>query len=502
MAEEKGKPPFITTDTWTRPEAEECISPAELRSRRTLLGLSRKELARALGVVSNTVARWERGELAIANPSLVSRALERLRNERSAIRYSPRTLRAGRRARSRPSRAASNLPRSLSAPIGRDGEIEDIRRQVLETKVRLLTLTGPGGCGKTRLAIAAAESLLTDFEDGVYFVDLSPIREANMIASAIALTLGLRDVGQRPVSESLLRFLQRRQLLLVLDNFEQVLDGAPFVSELLRRCPGLAVLATSREALHLRWERILLVDPLAMPNLEHLPEPTALAQVPAVALFIERTRRLRSGFELTAANIEAVAEICVMLDGLPLAIQLAAARGRLLSPQELLGRLQARLDFLRGSSRDRAERHRSLRETLDWSYELLDRSQQMMFRRLGVFVGGFSSEAACTVSNIDGVPCLDTLEALVDKSLLRVDFVEDRPRFRMLDTIRDYALEQLETNEELQTTEQRHANHYLTVAEQAAMTYFGPFSQFARSVRAGARQPARGVTLGAGCKSG
>jgi predicted ATPase/class 3 adenylate cyclase len=363
-----------------------------------------------------------------------------------------------------------NLPSHPTALLGRERERADVRG-AFAGGARLVTLTGPGGTGKTRLGLQVAADLLDDFEHGVFLVELAPISDPTLVASTIAQVLGVRDAGNRPVEDSVREYLRGRSLLLLLDNFEQVLPAASVVADLLAACYGLAVLATSREPLRLRGEQEYAVDPLALPGADRAATiGTALAS-PAVALFVQRARAIRSDFALTDENAAAVAEICRRLDGLPLAIELAAARVRLLSPQMMVGRMERRLRLLAGGARDLPARHRTLHDTIAWSYDLLDDAECRLFRRLAVFVGGFSLEDAEAVCKPGGESDLDVqggVASLVAKSLLRQqEDLDGEPRFGMLETIRDYALERLDASGEAPRIRRLHAECFLALAGRA-----------------------------------
>jgi predicted ATPase len=312
------------------------------------------------------------------------------------------------------------------------------------------------------------------FPDGVWFVNLAAISEPNLVASAIAQALGVPEVAQQPILDSLTQAVRKKRTLLLLDNFEQVLDAADLVAAILAEAPGLKVLVTSREVLHLSGEHEFAVPPLALPDLAQPPSAEQLTQYDAVRLFIVRAQAAKADFAITNANAPAVAEICYRLDGLPLAIELAAARVKLFPPQALLTRLDQRLKFLTGGARDLPERHKTIRNTIDWSYQLLDAGERTLFAQLGVFVGGCTIEAAEAVCNADGdlpLDVVDGLAALVDKSLVKqVDGLEGEPRFTMLETIREYALERLAASGELELLRQRHAAFFVTVAE-AGLSY-------------------------------
>jgi predicted ATPase/class 3 adenylate cyclase len=359
----------------------------------------------------------------------------------------------------------TNLPASLTALLGREQEVAALTALLSAQTPRLVTLTGPGGIGKTRLSLQVAAELLDDFTHGVYFADLAPVRLPEQVISAIATTLGVREIGGEPLFTSLKDYLRAKHLLLVLDNFEQVLDAAPQLAELLAAAPRLKALVTSREALHLRGEREVLLAPLAFPDWAALPPLEQLSQYAAVALFIERAAEHQPGFAVTNANAPAVAEICVRLDGLPLALELAAARVKLFPPEALVARLSSRLTLLTGGPRDLPARQQTIRATIAWSYDLLDETEQTLFRRLGVFVGGFTLEAAEAVC---GLTMMDRLAALLDKSLLRSLTAGEEPRFSMLETIREFAIERLAICGEAEAVGRRHAEYYLALAETAA----------------------------------
>jgi predicted ATPase/class 3 adenylate cyclase len=385
----------------------------------------------------------------------------------------------------------NNLPTQPGELIGREAELDEIENRLKTDSVRLLTLTGPGGTGKTRLALQAAADLIDRFPDGVYFVDLAPIRDPEAFYPAIARTIKLRESGDRPLVEALIERLKTRRMLLLLDNFEQVTAAGLKTVELLRYCPNLKLLATSREALRVRDEHVFPVPPMAMPKVDLAATPVdELAQYGAVQLFIERAQAVKPGFQLTNENAAAVAEICSRLDGLPLAIELATARLNLFSPQALLERLGIRLKLLRGGARDLPVRQQTLRDTIDWSYQLLDLGEQRLFAVLSVFQGG-SFEAVEGVTsevrplNETGMDILDGLASLVDKNLIRqVDEEGGEPRLQMLETIREYAAERLEED-----------SAFNSAANQAHAAYFADFTrgQRERLLSSDQRESALGV---------
>ncbi|MDP9370305.1 MAG: tetratricopeptide repeat protein [Chloroflexota bacterium] len=370
----------------------------------------------------------------------------------------------------------NNLPVQPTPLVGRESDVAAIRALLAEPGTRSVTLLGPGGIGKTRLSLQVAAEVLEAFPDGVWFVDLAPVREASLVASAVARAAGVREEGARPITETLQEALRDERVLLLLDNFEQVLGAASMVASLLAACPGLVVLVTSRARLGLRGERTYPVEPLALPDPRRLPPLAELAEVAAVRLFVERAQTAKASFALTPANAGAVAGICVRLDGLPLALELAAARTKLLQPAALLTRLEKRLTVLTGGARDHPERQQTLRDLIAWSHDLLAPEERTLFRRLAVFAGGCTFEAAEAVADPDGeLNALDGLESLVDKSLLQqTEEADGQPRFGMLETIREYGLERLWEADEAEEVRARHAAHYLTLAEQAEPELTGP----------------------------
>ncbi|MCC6174426.1 MAG: hypothetical protein IT305_03890 [Chloroflexi bacterium] len=374
--------------------------------------------------------------------------------------------------------AQHNLPIQPTPLIGRDDTVKAVRDLISRDDARLVTLTGPGGTGKTRLGLQVAAELIDQFDDGAVFVSLAPIRDPDLVAPTIGQALGIHEVGSRPVLESLTAFLGERRLLLLLDNFEQILPAAPGVAVLLATCPGLKVLVTSRAPLHLRGEREFPVSPLAFPTPEAKVLASTVTTWPSVALFVQRATDVRPDFMLTDETAVPVAGICRRVDGLPLALELAAARVKLLSPEAVLTRLERRLPLLTGGARDLPERQRTLRDTIGWSYELLDEAEKRLFRRLAVFVGGSTIEAIEAVRDLDdalGVDVLDGIASLVDNSLVRqIDGPDHESRFTMLETVREFALEQLQSNGEAERARRRHAECFLEFAELARSHLRGP----------------------------
>lgn len=369
----------------------------------------------------------------------------------------------------------TNLPSQPTALIGRELEAAAVCAFLRRPDVRWLTLTGPGGTGKTRLALQVAADLLEEFADGVFFVPLGSISAPALVASAIAQALGVRESVGQSLQNNLQAYLRDKQLLLVLDNFEQVVQAGGLVADLIADAPGLKALVTSRIVLHAPGENTLPVPPLALPKLGHLPPVSALPQYSAVALFVERARAVKPDFALTEANAAAVVQICARLDCLPLAIELAAARSKLLSPQAMLNRLERRLPLLTGGARDRPARQQTMRGAIAWSYDLLTPAEQTLFQRLAIFAGGFTPETAHVVVGEPASSDLaQTLEALVDKSMVRCETISPSPRFRMLDTIREYALERLEESGELPLVRQRHVQFFLELACASAVELLKP----------------------------
>jgi predicted ATPase len=374
---------------------------------------------------------------------------------------------AGGEAPSAPAPPTNLTPRT-SALIGRGREVAEVTSALRSPEARLLTLTGPGGTGKTRLALEAGRALLPDFTDGVFAIDLSPLSDAGLIASLIAQTLGVAETPASPLADALARHLSDKRLLLILDNFEHLLEGAPMVSKLLVASPALKVLTTSREPLRLSAEREYAVEPLEVPPPAGLPPPEELGRVPSVALFVERARQAKPAFALTAENSREVAEVCRRLDGLPLALELAAARVRLLTPRAMLERLDHSLRLLTGGARDLPTRQQTMRGAVEWSYDLLDEAERAMLRRLAVFVGGCTLEAVEEVCGAGGEDVLEALGSLVDKSLVRQRETEDgEPRFSMLEVVREYALEVLEASGEAGEARLEFARYFKRMAEEA-----------------------------------
>jgi predicted ATPase/DNA-binding CsgD family transcriptional regulator len=375
-------------------------------------------------------------------------------------------------------RLRQRLPVSPTPLIGREREVAAARRSLERPEVRLLTLTGPAGTGKTRLALAVAVAVAEDFTHGAVFVDLAPVKDPTHVPLAIAYALGLREAGRKPLRDTLRDYLQDKHLLLVLDNLEHLLSAGPMIAELLLASDELKVLATSRSVLRVYGEHDLPVPPLDLPRVADVLDFDRLSQCGAIRLFVERAQAAEPSFLFTPENAGLVETICRRLDALPLAIELAAARVRLLSLEALLTRLERRLAVLVGGARNLPQRHQTLRGAIDSSYELLRPREQALFRRLGIFVGGCTLLAAAAVgasadpAEADG---LEAMASLVDASLIaQQPGVSGEPRFQMLETLREYALEQLAATGELEATYRAHAEFYVAFAERAEREQSSP----------------------------
>ena len=366
-----------------------------------------------------------------------------------------------------PARLPRSLPAASTSLIGRERDVSEISKLLETDGVRLVTLTGPGGVGKTRLAMAVGAALDGKYPQGVVFVPLASIARAELVLPRIAAAVGASLEGGRAPVEDVAERLGDMPTLLVLDNLEQVTGVGPELDQLLARCPGLKILGTSRTVLQLRAEREYSVGALTVPSVQRRPGLEELSSSPAVQLFVDRARAVRYGFELTADNVGAVAEICRRLDGLPLAIELAAARARLLEPQQLLGRLASSLDALGQGPADLPERQRTLRATVEWSIGLLDEAERKMLATLSVFDEGWTIEAAVHVSGLAEDRTLDLLDALVRRSLVNIDSTNALPRFRMLSSIRELAAERLTASGDRAEVERRHAEYFGALVENA-----------------------------------
>ena len=476
-----------------------------LKRFRLAAGLTHEALAERASLGARTISDLERGvsrapradTLALLVAALDLSPEQRLLLE-TAARHNPDTV----EDTPTRSRHPSNLPLQLTSFFGREREAAVVGDLLQREDTRLVTLTGPGGVGKTRLSLHVAAQLGESFPDGVLVVDLAPINDRDGLCHAIGQALGMVEKARMPLS-SVITFLGQKQLFLLLDNFEHLLAVAPVVTELLRGCPQLKVLATSRASLRVSGEQEFPVPPLAVPDPNRLPEIEILRDYPSVGLFVNRAARVRPDFALNADNAAAIAAICAGLDGLPLAIELAAARIRTLAPGILLERLRQvsnapSLGLLVGGSRDAPARQQTLRDTIAWSYDLLTKEESSLFRHLAVFVGGWtleSAEAICaSPSNPsddhtspvvtrrgDVIDVLDGLNSLVDKSLVfRDDGFDGAPRFRMLETIRAYAWEQLVAAGEEELLRQRHAEYFLAMVETTGALLFASESKRSR----------------------
>ena len=436
-----------------------------LRRLRSAASLSQEDLAERAGLSRRGISDLERGlrqAPRLETVRMLADGLGLAAPDRAALVAAARPELLGTAAPEASRPAPTSLPIPLTRLIGREAELAALRRALRDGATRLLTVTGAGGSGKTRLAVEIGREELTHHPDGVAFADLSPLTDANLVVPTIAATLGTADTAGRTMLEALVAHLALKRMLLILDNCERVLVAAPHVTGLLAACPGVTVLATSREPFRVRGEREFPLLPLPAPGADDVPL-AELVQVPAVALFVERAAAIRPDFALTTSNAADVAAICRRLDGLPLAIELAAARVTMLPPAVLLARLERRLPVLTGGGRDLPDRHRTMRDAVAWSYDLLSPEERECFRHLAVFAGGFILDAAEAVSS--SVDVLDLVAALIDQSLLRrIPAPGDEPRFGMLETMREFALEQLAQSGEEDATRARHANYFLHVA--------------------------------------
>ncbi len=486
----------------------------QLRRRRKTLDITQEELADRVGCARSTIRMIEGGERRPSRQlaALIAEHLRIPEDEREAFLRLARESQEGSKAphagappnvdRADGTTIPTNLRAEPTRLIGRREEVEEIAL-LLQGGARLLTLTGPPGVGKTRLSLAVAAELLygddssegssqqaegsidnpkskiqnSKFKDGVFFVGLSAIVDPELIAPAIAQTLKLREAAE-PALEVLKEYLQARRVLLVLDNFEQVLDAASSLSQLIAECPGLAFLVTSREPLHVRGEQQFEVAPLPWPGMVHPHSADDMLQYPSVALFVERAQAVDYSFRLTEENAESVATLCARVDGLPLAIELVAARVKLLPPAALVQKFRASdghtaLHLLSAGARDLPERHRTLRAAIGWSYDLLNKDECVLFDRLGVFADGYtlnSVEAICNARGDLSVPVLDGLQSLLDKSLLKRDdalSAEGEPRYTMLEMVREYAAECLEKNGEAEKVKGWFLDYYLALTAAA-----------------------------------
>jgi predicted ATPase/DNA-binding XRE family transcriptional regulator len=465
-----------------------------LKERRQSLNLTQENLADRVGCALSTIEKIERG-VRRASHQIAGRIAEELRipvDERAAFVAWARVLPSDQREAPTavpqatpngregvPLLPTGNLPAPTTTLIGRDKELAETRNLLQRQEVRLLTLLGPPGIGKTRLSLALADALRGEFADGVWFVPLASITDPALVVSSINRALSIKETPAQVGNEALQTFLREREILLVLDNFEQVVPAAPAVSELLASSPGLKVLVTSRAALQIYGEHHFDVPPLDLPDLKNLPAEGDLQNYPAVALFAQRAQAVAPRFSVSKENGYAVAEICARLDGLPLAIELAAARSKLFDPLSILRRLDRRLPLLSGGPQDRTPRQQSLRSAIAWSYDLLNDAEKKLFCQVSVFVGGCTLESIEVVGGVSernaqgylagsGIPVAeDMLDSLVNKSLLQCQDVDGEIRFNMLETLREYAGERLKERGEEADAREPHAAYFMTLAEEA-----------------------------------
>lgn len=474
-----------------------------LKKRRRVLDLTQDELAQMVGCSITTIRKIEYGErrpskqmaarLAVClsvPPHEQGLFISFARGESQAPAHSNRNAVEGPAPWTTRQRKAINLPTPLTPILGRDREVSRIRDLFIQPDKRLVNLIGPPGIGKTRLSIAIAAAILDTFVDGACFIPLAPINDPELIAVTISQVLGLAEESHRTPENALIGYFRSKQTLLILDNFEHLLSAAPLVVNLLQECDQLKILVTSRSALHIRGEIQFPVNPLALPELTNHPNINDLLAYPAVALFVSRAQAENMDFSINEQNAPAVIGICAQLEGLPLALELAAAWIKLLSPQEILERLSHRLDFLTGGQIDLPPRQRTLRAAINWSYELLDAREKLLMSCMGVFVGGFTFEAGRTVLAknetkdqinryqgfaINEFEVLDGLASLVSKSLLsKQEYPDGHTRFTMLETIREFALEKLNSSGNADIIIQRHAHYYLQLAVESEPALRGP----------------------------
>jgi predicted ATPase/transcriptional regulator with XRE-family HTH domain len=453
-----------------------------LRLKRKALDLTREALAHRVGCSVSTIRKLEDEE---RRPSaqiaeLLAEIFKIPTTERTAfLRFARGDWRSAPSLRGEeapwrvstpvlPQQPRSNLPATFTSLIGRDKDIAAVQDYLTNPEIRLVTLIGAPGIGKTRLSIASASKSLADFPDGVFFVALAPLDQPSLIPSATLQALGYIEKNNLSPEERLIEGIANKRMLLVLDNCEHLIDDVTLLaSSLLSACSRLKILTTSREALRIHGEWLYSVPALDMPKEYSIVDLETISEFPALVLFAERARAARSDFALNAENIRAVASICSQLDGLPLAIELIAARVKTLSLEQIAARLDDRFTLLTSGSRIAPSRQQTLRATLDWSYELLTETERELIRQLSVFVGGFTLDALESVALLDSnQSILDALSRLVDKSLLLVEH-QDQPRYRFLEPIRQYARDKLNETRESNLIQDRHLNYYLRVAEEA-----------------------------------
>ena len=450
-----------------------------LRQHRNAAGLTQEDLAERSGLSVDTISLLERGEHRRPHRYTMQSLADALGLSRSdRIRFETSARKPAGSSTARVAQPAS-LPSPLTPFIGREREVKEVRQKLLQPDVRLLTLTGPGGVGKTRLSLEVAWQVRDQFADGVCFVALAPVSDHALVPSAIVHALRIKQEAGQSVVEALEQHLRDGQMLLVLDNFERLLEAGPPMAQLLTACPRLKALVTSRVVLHLQAEHNYEVPPLRLPPAGNRQAPEELGRYEGIRLFMQRAQAANSQFTITTESVPAVIELCRQLDGLPLAIELAAARANVLPAEAMVARLGNRFGLLTGGARDLPDRQRTLRATLDWSYDLLSDPERLLFARLAVFAGGWTLEAAGAVCDIGNeVEALEHMSALVDKSLVQQRAIDGHePRFAMLETVREYALERLEQSGELGRLRRRHAAYFLQLAEEEERASQGPLQR-------------------------
>lgn len=454
----------------------QTVFGAALSRLRLAAALSQEELAERAGLSARAVSDLERGIRQRPRPEslrLLADALDLAGSERQQFIAAAQPGHQASAARPPADRRVA-VPRPVTPLLGRERDQAAVIPLLRRDDVRLVTLTGPGGVGKTRLGIEIAHALAADFPDGVVFVDLAPLSNAALVLPAIATALNIRVPDTHLVAQAVISALGDARLLLLLDNCEHVLGATPAITQVLASCAGLSLLATSREALRIHGEREWPVVPLSVPDPDRPSQVGDLAQLPAVALFCARAEARDPEFALTDQNARTIALICHRVDGLPLGIELAAARVKLLSPEVLADRLAERLPFLTYGARDAPPRQRTLRHTLAWSYDLLTPEEQTLFCRLGIFVGGWTLAAAEAVTpTTDAVGVLAGLGSLLDKSLIRIEHGAGEPHYGMLETLREFAIEQLAQSPDEHEMRARHAAYFLALAERGAAELTG-----------------------------
>lgn len=447
-------------------------SNQKLREARELRGWSQEDVAEQLGefVDKSTVSRWERG-VAIPQPHYRRKLAELFQRSVQELGF----VKENEESASQP---FYKVPRPLTPLLGREQELEEIKNRLLQQNVQLLTLLGTGGVGKTRVGIEVAAHVREYFSDGLCFVPLATVSDPALVVPTLAKALEVSESGKKPLVDQLKTFFSERHFLLLLDNFEHVMAATPFIEQVLEASPYLKIMVTSREPLHLPGEACFTIPPLPVPDLRQDPPYEDLVQTAAVALFVQRATARKSAFRVGPHNIQAIVKLCKQLDGLPLAIELAASHVEILPPQDLMGHAPTRLYWLRNHLRNAPVRQQTLSDTIKWSYELLSPQEQWLFRRLALFVGGVSLttlEAFFTRNELSTFPALiEHISSLLDKSLLiSTDQENAETRFTMLETIRHYGLDCLQTEGELAACQRSYAMYYLSLVEEVAPCLYG-----------------------------